>query len=390
MALEFNNEGITVDTFQEIFDEHVLGYQEIYGNEINVDPDSPDGQRIAIESQHIIDAQSFGPWLYNAMDPDTSTGDAQIRGIKLAGIELLRGSVSQAILTVVATKDCILQVNWTAQDTLSQNWVTKFQNALTTGNNTVTVFSENEGKIEALAGTITTPITIVVGVDTITNPLDAVIGRDEETEEELRIRRNKSIESPSTSTVGAMYSELGKVFNLIDINVVENNTDSLDGANNLEAHSLWIIVTGGDSGDIAETIAKNLTGGSGLKGSTTGTFTETIVRPDDSEFDYIHEEKFDYSSASDLHVRMDASKTDPAVSVDVDGIKAKLVARSFRIGESVQAGVLYATCYSAGDTAIISELEISPDGAAWTDGIELQDADKYFTIETGNIDITVT
>jgi len=390
MSIEFTTDGVSADTFQDVFDELVTGFQTIYGNEINLDPDTPDGQRIALLTQKIHDIQDFGIWLYNQSDPDTATGDSLIRQLKLSGIYLLTGDYSQAQLTVIASKSCILPINWTVQDTLGQNWVTLYEYALTAGSNSVTVFSEVEGAIEAAIGTITTPVTIIIGVSSVSNPAIAITGRAEETEEEIRIRRNKSLESSATSTVGGLYSALGLVYNVSDINIIENETNTYDSTNALDAHSIWIILTGGDSGDIAEAIAKNISAGCGLKGSETGLYTEEIILPDGSILDYIHEEKFDYSSANDLHVRLNATKTNPLVSVDEDGIKTALVAESFRIGENAQAGKLYATCYGAGNTAIIHDLEISTDGATWTDEIKTQDSDKYFTISIGNIAITVT
>jgi len=41
MRPEFTNTGIQVQTFQEIYDELADGYRDIYGEDINLDPDSP-------------------------------------------------------------------------------------------------------------------------------------------------------------------------------------------------------------------------------------------------------------------------------------------------------------------------------------------------------------
>ena len=54
---KFTPDGIQVQTFQEIYDELAAGYRSIYGEDINLDPDSPDGQRVAIEAQLVLDAQ---------------------------------------------------------------------------------------------------------------------------------------------------------------------------------------------------------------------------------------------------------------------------------------------------------------------------------------------
>ena len=49
-APRFTPDGIQVQTFQEIYDELAAGYRVIYGEDINLEPNSPDGQRVAIEA----------------------------------------------------------------------------------------------------------------------------------------------------------------------------------------------------------------------------------------------------------------------------------------------------------------------------------------------------
>jgi hypothetical protein len=50
MKPEFTVDGISVQTYQEIYDELAASYRLIYGDDINLDADSPDGQRVAIEA----------------------------------------------------------------------------------------------------------------------------------------------------------------------------------------------------------------------------------------------------------------------------------------------------------------------------------------------------
>ncbi len=56
----FTENGIEVQTFDEIYEELADGYKAIYGTDINLDPDSPDGQRVALEAQARLDVQVRG------------------------------------------------------------------------------------------------------------------------------------------------------------------------------------------------------------------------------------------------------------------------------------------------------------------------------------------
>ena len=48
--LEINDKGVTAPNLDEIISEKSEGYRLIYGQDISIDADSPDGQRIGIES----------------------------------------------------------------------------------------------------------------------------------------------------------------------------------------------------------------------------------------------------------------------------------------------------------------------------------------------------
>lgn len=74
MPLQFTNTGLQIDTYDEIYSRLVEGFKVIYGEDISVDPDDPDGQRIGIFSGEILDAQTTIQLLYSQFDPDLSTG----------------------------------------------------------------------------------------------------------------------------------------------------------------------------------------------------------------------------------------------------------------------------------------------------------------------------
>ncbi len=44
MPFSFTADGLEIETYQEIFDRKVAGYKAIYGNDIDLEPNTPDGQ----------------------------------------------------------------------------------------------------------------------------------------------------------------------------------------------------------------------------------------------------------------------------------------------------------------------------------------------------------
>lgn len=385
---EFTPSGIQVQTFQEIYDELAAGYRGIYGEDINLDPDSPDGQRVAIEAQARLDLQSFGALLYQQIDPDFALGQRLNSLIKLSGITRRPATRSQVDVTLTTDRPLTLPADYAVEDDLGQAWTTLSTVDALAGANTVTLFAENFGAVEADAGTVTEPVTFVIGVLSVTNPTAATVGQDEETDEQLRIRRNRSLENPATSTVGSLFTILGNLGNVTDLSIYENDQDTTDTERDIPPHTLWIVIEGGSVDEIAETIAKNKTGGTGLKGDVDGVYVETLERPNGDEYDIIHVMRFDRPTEIPLYINLTATRKNASESVNIDLIKETLAARTFAINKNAIASDLYSTVYQAGTNFVATDLEISIDDVTYTDGRIESDADQKFTISEANITVT--
>lgn len=388
MSFEFTNTGLDTQTYQELYDELVAAYQAIYGPDINTDPDSPDGQRLGIQAKALSDLQQYALGLYNQIDPDFARGEVLNRIIKLAGISRQPAARSSVDVTVTTDRALTLPTDWKVEDDLGQIWTTDTAApVLVLGANTVTLVSQDFAAVEADPATVTTPVDIVIGVLSVTNPAAATVGRDEETDPELRVRRNRSISSPATSTIGGLFSAIGDLPGVTDLAIYENDTDTLDATLSLAAHSIWCVVENGTVADIIEAIAKNKTGGTGIKGSVTGTYEETLVKPDGTEYVIAHEMAFDRPTDVPLYVNLTVEGLDGA-TVDVDAIKAALAALDFSIAQSATASALYAAVYSVGSDFAATLLEISDDDATFVTDYLTPAADETYTIAVADVDIT--
>lgn len=389
MKPEFTTSGIDVQTFNEIYDELAAEYRAIYGADINLDPDSPDGQRVGIEAKARLDLQSFALALYNQLDPNLSSGEFLNKLIKLSGITRRPAVRSQVDVSVTTDRALTLPAGWSVADTLGQSWALGSPVVIASASTvTVTLFAADFGPIEAEIATVVEPETVVIGVTAVTNPAAATVGQDEETDAQLRIRRNRSLANPATSTLGGLFSALGNVSSVTDLQVYENSTQFEDVVRDIAPHTIWAVIDGGAVDDIAETLAKNKTGGAGLKGAVEGTYTESVPLTNDPTFSITHVMAFDRPTAKDLYVRMDVTRKVSASPVDSAAIASALSALPFRIAESGIASGLYSTVYGAGDNFIATDLEISDDGSTWTDGRILAGADGKFSIDAGNVTVT--
>lgn len=388
MTPSIDETGIHIQSFDEIFEALVDGYKSIYGNDISVDQDDPDGQRIGIDARARLDMQQLAVAVYNSLDPDFD--DGLLRSSKLSGNYLKLASRSQWDLTVTVNKDTTLPRGYTVKDDLGQLWRLSRDVDTFTGVNTVTFVAQEVGAVTGSNGVTIEPITVVLSVTSITADVDAQVGRDEEKITAFRQRRERSLQNPAYSVVGALFSKLAGLDGVTDLSVYENDEPITDVDTGLPPNSVWAIVEGGQVADIVETIVKQKTAGCKSIGAVESTIVENFVRPNGTAFFIPHTMRFDRPTYVDLYIKVTAKPKSLGDIVDDALIKEKLAERVLSISEPVQAGSLYDDALNAGTNFILSDLEISDDaGSTWTDEMLTPELDERFVIDTDNITVTV-
>lgn len=388
MAATINEYGISIETLEEIYTYLQTEYKNIYGQDINLDQDTTDGQLLAIVSKLIRDLEENSVDKYNAFDPDTAEGVQLERLLKLCGI--VRSSATKSIVDIDITTDrtVTLSDTYTVTDILGQNWIITGSQTLLAGTTTVSFLAENWGSIEALANTITQQNTIVLGVTSLTNPNDAVVGRDEQTDTSLKIQRNKSVSLPSQNTVSGLQAKLLKISNVVDAVVKENKTFSYDATLDLNAKTIWAIVDGGSVEDITEVMSLDRGDGVDLKGNEVYTYQTQQLRNDGTYRIYTDEIKFDRPTNTEIYINFDISPRSGQTSYDSESIKNFLLEKLYYIGENATVTELYSYIYQAGNTFIATNLEISKDDITYYNDTLIANAYEKFIINADKITIT--
>ncbi|EPU8564051.1 baseplate J/gp47 family protein [Yersinia enterocolitica] len=386
MALQFDNNGLQTDTFRDLFQTLSDSYKGIYGQDIDLDQESPDGQRVALEALARTDIEAAIQWLYSQMDPDFNTGDMQQIIAKLHGFYLRPGSRSQRDLNVVTDRPVFLYSGYKIRDQSNQVWFVRQNVTIPAGTTTVTFFAQDFGKVTGLITDTFTQLTPELGVLSITSDVVAVVGRDEETSEEFRQRRNRSLENPATGSTGAIFAKVAQLAGVTDLNIGENDTKVDNPATGIPANSIWLVVEGGAVSDIVEVIVKQKGGGTGVKGEVTGRYIETLVRPDGSTLSIAHDMHFDRPVYIPLHINLTARRKAVNDPVDVETLKQVLAGRVMHIGEDIDANELYADGYgSARVNYVLTNMKISADGVTFTDAELSPGFQGKFTLDVANI-----
>lgn len=232
----------------------------IFGDNFNVSPESPDGQINGTVSESNANLWEIAEQSYNAFNPSAATGTTLSNLVQLNGIKRLASTSSRAQLTLTGTPNTIIPVGSlvSTSDTGTQ-FSTEIAVTLDgAGNGVVFAKAFQDGKlltgpVIALAGTITEIDTPITGWATVTNLADADEGTDEETDVELRARRERSVAKNSQAIVDALYSTVRNIDGVTQTVVLENDTNAVDG-NGLPPHSFEVIVVGGTNVEIGDAI----------------------------------------------------------------------------------------------------------------------------------------
>lgn len=198
------------------------------------------------------------------------------------------------------------------------------------------------GVISAEANSLNVIKTPLLGWETITNSLPAALGREQETDEELRLRfRNTKFER-SSNILDSLYSALINVDGVENVAVYENDTDVTDG-NGIPAHSFAAIVLGGTDEEIGDTIWLNKPVGIRSSSVTTNGTPVNINVYDSQEF--AHSIGFVRPEGVPIYITMTLDTdvgTFPANGVDL--IKTEIInyaRENFSVGDDVIYSRLY-------------------------------------------------
>ncbi|HCH9095771.1 TPA: baseplate J/gp47 family protein [Salmonella enterica] len=271
-------EGISAPDYQTILDTLTSYFQQIYGSDAYLEPDSKDGQMVALVALAIHDANNTAISVYNCFSPVTGYGAALTSNVKINGIARKGATNSTVDLLLTGTAGTTI-TNGTVKDTNNVIWRLPASVVIgVDGAVTVTAICSSSGAVAALAGTITTINTPTRGWTSVTNPAAATVGAPAETDAELRIRQGQSVAIPSITPFEGVDGAIANIAGVTRHKLYENDTGKTDG-NGLPPHSISAIVDGGDVTEIARTIRGNKGQGVRTWGKTSVTVPDKYGNP---------------------------------------------------------------------------------------------------------------
>lgn len=270
--------GITAPTYAQILAYLQTKYQSIYGADIYLEPDSQDGQALAVWALAISDANAATIATYLSFSPSTAQKAALSSNVKINGIARAVPSNSQSDVICIGQAGTVI-TSGIVQDEAGNNWTLPATVTIPpAGTITVTATCATAGAISATAGQINKIITTTRGWQSVSNPSDAAPGAPVETDAALRAKQKTSTALPSRTVLEGTVGAVANVPGVTRYVAYDNDTKITD-ANGVPGNHLAMVVEGGDATAIASAIAAHKGPGGGTYGTTSITVLNVYGMP---------------------------------------------------------------------------------------------------------------
>ncbi len=265
--------GISAPDFQSILGLWKDIFRDIYGADIYIEPDSKDGVLLSLIAYAMHGCNNATVAAWQSFSPVTGMGEGLSRNVKINGITRKAASYSTADLALTGRVGTMIH-DGQVRDSAGNLWALPPVVTLDLhGKATATATCQREGAVSALPGDISQIATPTQGWQSVTNPVAATEGRPVETDAQLRQRQALSVALPSRSVMEGLHGALASLNGVTRVKTLDNDTDEAD-ANGVPAHNIAVVIDGGDSAEIANTIAQKKAPGVPTWGTTKESVTD--------------------------------------------------------------------------------------------------------------------
>lgn len=391
MPNAINANGLTTATQTELVNNFTAAFELIYGNDIDLDPDSPDGQMMMIFIQAVLDLEDLITQVYNMFDPDNAIGVILDQRVAINGIQRQAGTFTVVNITIATSQSVNLYgIDQTVQPvfTVSDNSGNQYELQVTHtgfnpggGGSSLVFQAVNPGALSPTPNTITVPVTIVLGVTSINNPTGATtVGINEETDAQLKVRRQQSVSLASQGYLPGLLAALKNITGMVAAFVYENNTDATNG-DGVPSHSIWVITSGTAlDADIAQVIYDKRNAGCGMFGTTSYVITQV-----DGSFFTVSWTKV---SLETLYIKFNVGSINGTGIPNIAGIRSGLVTTFLPgVNEEVNVNELATLVQAIDSNTLVTSpgFDISSGGGFANLTLSPATKDKQFSITAPNI-----
>lgn len=328
--------GIHIPDYVTIRDYLLNEFLRIFGQDLYLGEDAQDYQMISLFATAIDDVNALAIEAYNNRNPDFARGNALDLILPMNGIIRFSPTHSTVTLKITGEELAEVEAGSIAIDQRGNRWIIQSRVEIPeTLSIEVEARSEIAGRFLAGIGSVNQIGTPTNGWTSVTNEAAAIPGRPIETDAEVRARRLASIENTAIGIVAALTGSLYELSEVKKAKVYENSTGTEQPVTAIPAHSICVVVDGGDSAEIAKLIYKKKSPGCGLFGD--------IIETIQDEFGNSVNVSFLRAVDAPVKVKITMKKFLGYADVITDNIKLAVAEyiTGLNIGQTVETGLVW-------------------------------------------------
>lgn len=260
------DKGYELTTQNEYFEQERAAYLAIDPN-WNLDTSTIDFLKIAKDAELFSYVDEMIKASYDARDPNLAKGYNLDVLCALTGFTRSPGTATTVELTLSGVPGTIVPINTSFKDIKNHTFIsTATVTIASDGVATVQAICTEKGAIPINVGEVNQISVVIGGLQSVTNRTVGKTGTNKDSDAVTRLKRNRSVGASSANQADSFYSSIYAVENVRDARVYENRTGSanVDPVKNpygLPAHTVAIVVDGGDDDEVARAIFDKLTVG---------------------------------------------------------------------------------------------------------------------------------
>lgn len=269
--------GFHLDPLADVTLNLTAAMQSIYGSDVNVSPETPDGQWIGVLSNAIYSAAQGLQYVYSSLDVRNARG-VELQGrVALNGITPKAGTNSTCTFLLTGALSATIPEGTQLQTDSAVIWATVAPVTLGSVYGTATVLcaAVPTGALSATSGSTVRIMTPLYGLQDASVVAMVTTGTPQESDVALQLRRAQSVALPSQSKIDSLRARVLAVPNVLACAVYDNPSDVATNIGSsywyINPHSVAVCVHGpaASATDIAQALWLSGGFGNGFDGDIT-------------------------------------------------------------------------------------------------------------------------
>lgn len=261
-----------------------LEYQSIFGSDLIVNPNSPQGLLISSDVLARSGTAINNASIANQINPNLAGGIFLDAILQLTGMQRQDPTYTTVVADLAGVPGTFIPAGTQARETDNNVLFESVADVTLAIDGTAsTIFRALEfGAIPVGANKLTQIVSVVLGWDSITNPLPGNLGTLTQSDAAARTLRRQTLFKQGTNLAGAMMADVRAVANVSSLTFRENTeatSQVVDGVT-MVANSVYACVRGGTDDAVALALTLSKSGGAAYNnGASASPVTVNVTNP---------------------------------------------------------------------------------------------------------------